>query len=163
MLGSHSVTKLDRRRADLPRSPDVTRPGLAKTRELPLVLARPTTLLRAPDPRWRELFDRADVVSEGSARQESTGRVWYGSTSLILPVPDDADPALLAGLAERDVHVRLRAVRTAHREACLRAPTRLGRFSCEIRVAAEKRGVRIDVDVQAPLIEGRARAKGQAR
>ncbi len=141
----------------------VTRPGLAKARELPLVLARPTTLLRAPDPRWRELFERADVVSEGSARQESTGRVWYGSTSLILPLPDDADPALLARLAERDPHVRVRAVRTALREASLRAPTRLGRFTCEIRVSPDGRGVRIDVDVQAPLIEGRARARGPAR
>lgn len=141
----------------------MTRPGLAKARELPLVLARPTTLLRAPDPRWRELFEHADIVSEGSVRAEATGRVWYGSTSLILPVPDDADPILLAGLAERDVHTRLRALRTAHREASLRAPARLGRFCCEIRVAAEGRGVRIDVDVQAPLIEGRVRAKGSAR
>jgi hypothetical protein len=141
----------------------VTRPGLAKARELPLVLSRTTTLLRAPDPRWRELFDHADIVSEGSVRAEANGRVWYGSTSLILRVPDGADPALLAGLAARDVHVRLRALRTANREACLRAPARLGRFSCEIRVAPEGQGVRIDVDVQAPLIEGRVRARGSAR
>ena len=136
----------------------MTRPGLAKARELPLVLARNTTLLRAPDPRWRELFDHADIVSEGSARAEASGRVWYGSTSLILRVPEGADPEALAGLAERDVHARLRALRTAHREACLRAPARLGRFCCEIRVAPDDRGVRIDVDVQAPLIEGRVRA-----
>ena len=121
------------------------------------------TLLRAPDPRWRELFDQADIVSEGSVRAETNGRVWYGSTSLILRVPDGTEPALLAGLAERDVHVRLRALRTAHREACLRAPARLGRFCCEIRVAPDGRGVRIDVDVQAPLIEGRVRARGSAR
>ena len=127
------------------------------------MLSRSMTLLCAPDPRWRELFERADIVSEGSVRAETNCRMWYGSTSLILPVPDDADPALLAGLAERDVHTRLRALRTAHREACLRAPARLGRFSCVIRVAAEGRGVRIDVDVQAPLIEGRARARGPAR
>ena len=141
----------------------VTRPGLAKARELPLVLARPTPLLRATDPRWRELFEQADIVSEGSVRAEANGRMWYGSTSLILRVPDGADPALLAELAGRDVHARLRAVRTAHREACLRATARLGRFTCEIRVAADGRGVRIDVDVQAPLIEGRARARGSAR
>lgn len=141
----------------------MTRPGIAKARELPLVLARTTTLLRAADPRWRELFEHADVVSEGSARQESAGRVWYGSTSLILPLPDDADPVMLASLVERDPHVRVRAVRTALREACLRAPTRLGRFSCEIRVAPDARGVRIDVDVQAPLIEGRVRARSSAR
>ncbi len=141
----------------------MTRPGLAKARELPLVLARTATLFRAPDPRWRELFDHADIVSEGSVRAETNGRVWYGSTSLILRAPDGADPVLLAGLAERDVHARLRALRTAHREACLRAPARLGRFSCEIRVAPDRGGVRIDVDVQAPLIEGRARARSSTR
>jgi hypothetical protein len=136
----------------------VTRPGLAKARELPLVLARPTTLVRAADARWKQLFDRADVISEGSARDEETGRVWYGSTSLILSAEGD-DPAFLAALAARDVHVRLRALRTAHREACLRAPGRLGRFACEIRVEPDPRGVRIDVDVQAPLIERRSRTK----
>jgi hypothetical protein len=119
--------------------------------------------VRAPDPRWRELFDAADVVSEGSVRQETAGRVWYGSTSLILTVTaGDApgrDNAFLAGLVEGNPHLRLRAVRTAHREACSRAPGRLGRFTCEMHVAADVRGVRIDVDVQAPLIERRIRSK----
>jgi hypothetical protein len=121
------------------------------------------TLVRAPDPRWRELFERADTVSEGSVREERSGRMWYGSTSLILHVDpaqaDDASPAFLAALVARDVHVRLRAVRTAFREACARSPCRLGRFTCEIRVESDPRGVRIDVDVQAPLIERRARSK----
>jgi hypothetical protein len=141
----------------------VIRPGLAKSRGLPLVLARTANLVRAPDPRWRELFDRADTVSEGSVRDEKTGRVWYGSTSLILRVEPaeacGAEPALLAALARRDLHVRVRAVRIAHREACARSPCRLGRFTCEMRVEADARGVRIDVDVQAPLIERRVRSK----
>jgi hypothetical protein len=111
-------------------------------------------LVRASDARWRQLFQRADVVSEGSVRVETHGRTWYGSTSLILAA-GGADASFLAALAERDVHVRVRAMRTAHREACLRAPARLGRFVCEIRVATDPRGVRIDVDVQAPLIEKR--------
>jgi hypothetical protein len=119
------------------------------------MVSRRTVLVRASDTRWRELFERADVISEGGIRVETQGRVWYGSTSLILPL-DDIEPSYVASLAGRDVHVRLRAVRTAHREACLRAPGRLGRFVCEVRVAADTRGVRIDVDVQAPLIEGRA-------
>lgn len=118
-------------------------------------------LLCAPEPRWRELFEHADVVSEGSVRDEAGGRVWYGSTSLILLLPPPAPPqegptpATLARLASRDAHVRLRALRTAHREACLRAPGRLGRFVGEISVVPDARGVRIDVDVQAPLIERR--------
>lgn len=139
------------------------RPGLAKARGLPLVLTRRGTFVRAPDPRWRQLFERADAVSEGSVREEDAGRVWYGSTSLILSIdPADApgsDPAFLATLVRRDAHARLRALRTAHREACSRAPCRLGRFTCEIRVQPDARGVRIDVDVQAPLIERRVRSK----
>jgi len=139
----------------------VTRPGLAKARGLPFVLAQTTTLLSASEPRWRELFESADIISEGCARQESGGRIWYGSTSLILclPAAEPLTPAMLAKLAGRDIHVRLRAVRMAHREASLRAPGRLGRFACEIQFSADARGVRIDVDVQAPLIERRARSR----
>jgi hypothetical protein len=133
----------------------VNRPGLAKTRGLPLVLARHALLVRASDGRVSEMFDRADIVSEGNVRAEAGGRVWYGSTSVILP-GGDRDAALFAAIAEKDVHVRLRALRTAHREACVRAPARLGSFTCEMRVLPDSRGVRIDVDVQAPLIEGRA-------
>jgi hypothetical protein len=137
----------------------VTGPGLAKARALPLVAARKTVLVRAPDPSWRELFDRADTVSEGGVCSEAHGRVWYGSTSLILATSGKGHPALLAALAARDLHVRLRAIRAAHREACLRAPSRLGRIACEIRVSVDARGVRIDVDVQAPLIEKRTARK----
>ena len=125
------------------------------------------TLVSAPDPRWRELFARADTVSEGCTREEAAGPIWYGSTSLILRPeglkPPVSDPAFLSGLVARDIHVRLRAVRTAVREACLRAPGRLGLFTCEIRVIPDPQGVRIDVDIQAPLIEGRSQAKLRAK
>jgi hypothetical protein len=123
-----------------------------------VLLARETVLVRACSNRWTELFERADILSEGSARQEAHGRVWYGTTSLILPA-DGSDTALLAAVAARDVHVRLRAVRVARREACLRAPGRLGRLGCEVQVKPDVRGVRIDVDVQAPLIEWSARSR----
>jgi len=116
--------------------------------------------VRGSDPEWRRLFDAADSVSEGSVKRDATGPVWYGSTSLILVLPPDTPAnarALFAGVAARDPHVRLRAVRLAQREAQLRAPSSLGRCSCEIRVESEARGVRIDVDVQAPLIEGSRR------
>jgi hypothetical protein len=116
-------------------------------------------LVRATDGRWRELFERADVISEGGPRDEPQGRMWYGSTSLILPSDEGGhggDTAFLAAVAERDIHVRVRALRAAYREASSRAPGRLGRISCEVRITADPRGVRIDVDVQAPLIERRA-------
>jgi hypothetical protein len=131
----------------------VTGPGLAKARSLPLIVARAALLLRVPDPVWQVLFERADTVSEGGIRDEAQGRVWYGSTSIILPA-QPAEASVLSALAARDLHVRLRAMRAACLEARSRAPSRLGRVTCEIRVAADQRGVRVDVDVQAPLIEG---------
>jgi hypothetical protein len=133
----------------------VIRPGLAKARAQPVVLARQMVQVRASDARWRDMFERADVVSEGCAREEAHGRVWYGSTSLILPA-DPADVPFFAAVAERDLHVRVRALRAAHREAASRAPGRLGRLSCEVRITPDPHGVRIDVDVQASLIERRA-------
>jgi hypothetical protein len=146
-------------------------PGLAKVHGSPVILAREAVFVRTSRGRWKDLFARADILSEGSARDEPTGvvaadatrtarvtRMWYGTTSLILPA-DGADPALLAAVAERDVHVRLHALRVARREACLRAPARLGRLACEIQVKIDKRGVRIDVDMQAPLIEWSARSR----
>jgi hypothetical protein len=147
----------------------VSGPGIVKARAAPLVAARRILVVRRSHAQWRDWFDQADIVSEGSARQEADGRVWYGSTSLILPssglatrissgqggvqvVEKDA-VALMARFAERDVHLRIRALRIARREAALRAPSGLGRVVCEIRVLCEDRGVRIDVDVQAPLID----------
>jgi hypothetical protein len=122
-----------------------------------LVLSRQAVLVRATDARWRELFQRADVITEGGARSEASGPVWYGSTSVILPIAAaDGEPQAIAACAQRDVHLRLRAIRTAHREASLRAPGRLGKFSCEIRVTPDPLGLRIDVDAQAPLIDRRA-------
>jgi hypothetical protein len=123
-----------------------------------MVVTRQTLLVRATEARWREMFEGADVVSEGCARDEALGRMWYGSTSLILAAPPEQVP-FLAAVAERDIHVRVRALRAAYREAASRAPGRLGRISCEVRIVPDPRGVRIDVDVQAPLIERRAAAR----
>jgi hypothetical protein len=129
-------------------------PGLAKTRGEHLVSRRVSTWLRASDARFRALFEAADAVSEGSVRHEPAGAVWYGTTSLALAWPATLDPGAreaVAAIAARDPHIRLRAVRMAYREAALRAPGSLGRAVCEIRVAAREDGLRIDVDVQAPL------------
>ncbi len=114
--------------------------------------------LRVHEPVWRELFDRADAISEGSCREEAEGRVWYGTTSLILPLPlpvTHEERHFLAAVAARDLHVRLRAIRIAHREAQSRAPATLDIVTTELRVSTDPQGVRIDVDIQAPLIEVR--------
>lgn len=111
--------------------------------------------VRTTDALWREAFDAADAVSEGAARTEARGQVWYGSTSLILHLDakTQEERAFLAEVAARDLHVRIRALRVAIREATVRAGVRLGRSQCEVRFAVDPGGVRIDVDVQAPFIE----------
>jgi hypothetical protein len=136
-------------------APNEPRPGLAKTRGERIVQARVVTWLRGSDARFRAMFEAADVVSEGSVRRDDAHAVWYGTTSLVLAWPSTLSRAptreFVAALAARDPHVRLRAVRTAYREASLRAPGALGRVECEVRVGARDDGLRIDVDVQAPL------------
>jgi hypothetical protein len=108
--------------------------------------------------RWRDLFAEADAMSEGAVKDENGDRIYYGSTSLILGLPVDMpveERAFLLGLAEKDVHVHVHALRCATREAQSRAPGMLGRTACELRFSDDPRGLRIDVDVQAPLIERR--------
>ncbi len=133
-------------------------PGLAKTRDLPLVHSRTVELYRSSDYRWRELFEQADVMSEGALRDEPEGSVYYGTTSLLLPrhsldCRTQAGLDELARLARGDPHARLRAVRIACREAQLRARGPLGSVSAELSVRVDARGIWIDVDVHAPLTE----------
>jgi hypothetical protein len=136
-------------------------PSLKKARA-PALLERRGTFVRTSEGRWRELFAAADAISEGAVKIEPGGRVWYGSTSLILILPTgtpEEERAELRALAEKDVHVHVHALRCAHREAQSRAPGMLGRTVCELRFDDDPRGLRIDVDVQAPLIERRTVAR----
>lgn len=115
--------------------------------------------VRTTEGRWRDVFAHADAVSEGGVRHEDGGATWYGTTSLVLPLPVDIpvdERALVRAVAEKDVHVHLHALRAAQREAQSRAPGMLGRVVCELRFDDHPRGFRIDVDVQAPLIERRS-------
>ncbi|MEO9143424.1 MAG: hypothetical protein ABI332_14195, partial [Polyangiaceae bacterium] len=123
---------------------------------------RTTTLVRGSVARFKELVEGADVVSEGAVGEDIEGAAWFGSTSLVLLFPgaDAAERAFLASWVLRDPHVRLRAVRVARREASLRAPSALGRATCELKASPDPRGVRIDVDVQAPLIVRARRGTG---
>ncbi len=99
------------------------------------------------------------MVSEGAAKEETSGeRIWYGSTSLILELPVETsleDREQLLAIARKDVHAHVHALRSAHREAQSRAPAQLGRVACELHFSDDPKGLRIDVDVQAPLIERR--------
>lgn len=140
-------------------------PGLAKTRRLPLLRRRSVELWQSVDYRWRELFENADVMSEGAVRHEAGSSVYYGSTSVLLQSGSrsgaigDIPMAQLARILAADPHVRLRAVRVACLEAELRAPGPIGRVRAELFVRADRRGVRVDVDVEARLLADSARSR----
>ncbi|MFO0642883.1 MAG: hypothetical protein U0183_26880 [Polyangiaceae bacterium] len=143
------------------RPEDVSRPslpvgpGLVKA-TTKLVLHG--TSVRTSDAVWRRAFDAADSVSEGAVRDEGGHRRWYGSTSLIVPLlPEATAPFAPHDLAARDLHARLRATRLARNEAQSRAPASLGPVQCELRFLPHPRGLRVDVEVEAALIESPGR------
>lgn len=110
------------------------------------------------DYTWRELLERADVVSEGAIRKESDGPVYYGSTSVLLTSSmsergySDADMDNLAKLLTADPHARVRAVRIACLEAQLRAGCDIGAVRAELTIRRDVRGVRLDIDVEARVL-----------
>jgi hypothetical protein len=151
-------------RADTMPTPPAPRPGLAKVRAAPLVARRTLQLTAAPAGRWQGLVEHADVVSEGRTVDEEERRVYYGSTSVILPgrsvggeLPDAEVPAL-AALIRADPHVRLQVLRVARREAEARAGGPLTTLRAEIDVRPDSRGVSLLVEVVARVAPERVRA-----
>jgi hypothetical protein len=136
-----------------------------KIRSVPLWQRRSVELCTLPPGRWREIFDAADVVSEGAARAEGAGLVYYGTTSVLLRrrsaggLLPDVDVERLAGLLVHDPHARLLALRIAHREAAARACGTLGPVNAELAIAACARGVAISVEVEARLAGPALRAE----
>lgn len=130
-------------------------PGLRKARALPLVATRRVELWQSTDYRQRELFETADVMSEGAARSEPDGETYYGTTSILLPftsrgglVPDDQAEQVMR-LLLRDPHARLRATRIARLEAQVRSRSALGRVRAEFGVKKVTRGLQVSVEVEA--------------
>lgn len=135
------------------------RPGLAKARGEPFFFRRDVPLVKSSDYRFRELFESADVMSEGKAKDEPDGAMYYGSTSILLPfvsrggaVPEDQAEQLLALLAI-DPHARVRAIRIACLEAQVRARAPIGRVRAELFVRRDRHGLRVDVEVEARVFE----------
>lgn len=118
-------------------------PGIAKVRKPQPLATRTVALTRADDTLWTWLFEQADIISEGAAEPEGAVYVYRGTTSIILPVGD------LHGTAALDPHLRLRAVRIAHREAQVRAPGSLGPVHMDLLVRSTQHEVRIDVELDA--------------
>jgi hypothetical protein len=136
------------------------RPGLAKVRAAPLFGRRNVALIVAHPGPLRDLVEAADVVSEGATRIEGGALVYYGTTSVLLlcrsaggALPDD-EASTMAGALGCDPHLRLRAVRIAHREATARAGGPLATLLAEIHVAPTARGVTLLVEVVARLARG---------
>jgi hypothetical protein len=130
-------------------------PGLKKTHALPLLSSRKVELWQASDYRWRELFEGADVMSEGATRDEPDGQMYYGSTSILLPfssrgglVPDD-QAEQVARLLTKDPHARLRATRIARLEAQVRSASPIGRVRAELGVSVAVHGIQVSVEVEA--------------
>jgi hypothetical protein len=125
----------------------------------PLLSRRALPLVKSSDYRLRELFERADVMSEGKTRDEPDGTTYYGSTSVLLTfasrggaVPDEGANELVA-LVAIDPHARVRAIRIACLEAQVRARAPIGRVRAELSVRLDRRGVCIDVEVEARVFD----------
>ncbi len=138
---------------------DHPRPGLSKARAEPLLSRRAMPLVKSSDYRWRELFERADVMSEGKTRSDADGAMYYGSTSVLLPfasrgggVPDEHADEVLA-LLSADPHARVRAIRIACLEAQVRARAPLGRVRAELTARRDRRGLCIVIEVEARVFE----------
>jgi hypothetical protein len=132
-------------------------PGLAKAARPPLVTQKTVRLVASSDARWAELFEKADIVSEGAPRDVGSQRAYFGSTDIVLLAGQERPrPGTdLASVAARDPHVRLRAVRTARREAAQRAGGPLDKLHAEITVSRGLRGVTVHVDVEAHVFPDR--------
>jgi hypothetical protein len=132
-------------------------PGLAKAGRPPLVSQKTMRLVTSADARWAELFEKADIVSEGAPRDVGSKRSYFGSTDIVLLAGQECPSSGtdLASIAACDPHVRLRAVRMARREAAQRAGGPLDRLHAEITVSSGSRGVTVHVDVEAHVFPDR--------
>ena len=97
-------------------------------------------------------------MSEGATRLEASGPVYYGSTSVILPVTScggllpDADRSRATRAMTADPHARVRAVRVAYLEAQLRAGGPIEKVFADVTVRSDARGVRVDIEVEARVL-----------
>lgn len=135
------------------------RPGVVKARSAPLISRRNMPLLKSSDYRLRELFENADVMSEGKTREDPEGATYYGSTSVLVPfasrggrLADEQADEVLALLGS-DPHARIRAIRIACLEAQIRARAPIGKIRAELFVRRDRQGLRIDVEVEARVFE----------
>jgi hypothetical protein len=140
-------------------------PGTVKTKALAIGSSRTLELWQSADYRLRELFESADVMSEGATRSEPDGATYYGSTSVLLPfsahggaVPKERARELTRLIAN-DPHARIRAIRIACLEAQIRSGAPIGRVRAELFVRRDARGIRVDVEVEARVFKSSERPR----
>ena len=134
-------------------------PGLRKASLPRLLSSHQFELWRVVDYELGELFEHADVMSEGAARAEGPSLTYYGITSILLltrshggNIPDESLHNTVEVL-RRNPHARTRAIRIACREAQVRCPQPLARVEAELLVRVGPKGVHIDVEVEAPVLD----------
>ncbi|MET0594416.1 MAG: hypothetical protein ABW133_17065 [Polyangiaceae bacterium] len=140
------------------KPPASRHPGIAKTKRARLFQPRTLRLVASSDARWGEIFETADVVSEGAQRGEAGDRSYFGSSNIILLIAPEVHgqtPEFLAGAVAKDPHVRLRAMRVARREAEQRANGPLDKVRTEITVTPCATGVAVHVEVEAVVLRDR--------
>jgi len=132
-------------------------PGPARAKPLPLLELHATQLLRCSDYRIRELFECADVMSEGAVDGDEAAPTYYGTTSVLLPYHAhggaiaERDRALVYRYLSVDPHARVRAIRIACREAQVRCRAPIRRVRADVCIRDTPEGVRFDVEVEAPM------------
>jgi hypothetical protein len=132
------------------RVPGQTGPGLAKAGRLPLLEVHATNLVRCSDYLVRELFERADVMSEGAVDSGRGAPTYYGTTSILIAlVPKGRGSVATLRYLHVDPHARTRAIRIACREAQVRCQLPLRRIRAELNVRTTRDGVHFDVEVEA--------------
>jgi hypothetical protein len=138
-------------------------PGLRKAAFAPSHISRNATFVRSEDAHWRDAFGQANILSEGKTEAGS----YQGTTSIVLQIAcaandlSSTDPRtfLTVQLAEHCMHVRLRALRIARREAQHRAGRSLHPSRCDMQFLRVPGGVKIEVSVEAKVVERRTRAR----
>ncbi|NUP09012.1 MAG: hypothetical protein HOW73_23425 [Polyangiaceae bacterium] len=131
------------------------RPGITKVRRPPYVSRTTKSFVKTLDAAVKAWVELADVVSEGSTREDAGGRATYfGSSSILLewdraPAEELRDPALAPVLAN-DPHLKLRVLRIARREAEARGGE-LRAMRADLVARTSRRGLMLVVDVEATV------------
>jgi hypothetical protein len=143
-------------------------PGLAKSKQARLVESRSFDWIRCTDYHWRDLFSKADVISEGAVRNDADGPTYYGATYIRFRF-DSIEKTIkanerqqLAQMMRLDPHVRLRAMRLACIEARVRSNSEFSHVTTDIAVSEDEATVSICVDIEAKLISANRVTRSRA-